>query len=533
MAVPEKSDGGVISLANLPATSRQRQFVLVVAVLMIVAFSVLLPFEYMQLAELNAVVPVASAVMSMNDLITSFLLYAQCWTVPSRSFLVLAGSYLFTALIIIPHALTFPGAFTATDLLGAGPQTSPWLYFSAHLVFPAALVGYARLKDVDDTSPLRRSSARSTITASVAVAVSLASGLTLLATLGNQYLPALLIDRTHAIRLHLLMINGAIIVLTAIALVSLWVRRRTVLDYWLMLVCVALILEEACFSLSGVRFSLGFYTGRVLWLITSMIVLVLLVVETTRLYARLAHSYALLERERNNKLLNARAITASVAHEVRQPLTAIVASGGAALQYLARVPPDHEKIRQSLNRVISESHRTSRVFDSIRALFEKTNHEPEAVDVNEMVREVLRLLDTELKDNGIITLLEVAELPRIGGYRNQLQQVVFNIAHNAIEAMQNLGDRKRLLRIRTECRGGDAVAIAVEDSGPGIDPARRDSIFSAFVTTKPHGMGLGLAICRQIVEQHGGRLVVSSDGSSGAQFQVVLPLGTAKQARDA
>jgi signal transduction histidine kinase len=292
-----------------------------------------------------------------------------------------------------------------------------------------------------------------------------------------------------------------------------------------MLICVALIEEQAFFSLGSARFSLGFYAGRVFSLITSIIVLILLLQETTRLYARLARSNALLERERNNKLLSAQAITASIAHEVRQPLTAIAASGGAALQYLRKPSPDHEKIRQSVDRMISESHRTSEVFESIRSLFGRAYQKREPVDVNEIVRDVLESVGRELIGNDITASAELAELPLVDCNRNQLRQVVYNLVQNALDAMQTLAGRKRILRVRTERRGGTAVAVVIEDSGPGINPSQVDSIFSAFVTTKSHGMGLGLAICRQIVEHHGGQLLASSDGMSGAQFEVVLPVG--------
>jgi signal transduction histidine kinase len=522
--VPEKSNETVISLANLPASSGERRLVLVVAVLLFITFAALLPFANTPLPEFNAFVPSSVAMIVINDLITSVLLYSQCSVAPSRSLLVLAGGYLFTALIMVPHGLTFPGAFTPTGLLGAGQQTTPWLYFSSHFVFAAVLLSYARLKDVDRANALRPSSTRSAIGVSVATVVAFVCGLTLVTTAGNQYLPAILADRTHAIPTHLVMINISIIVVAAIALVELWTRRRTVLDYWLMLISVALILEQVLIAVITTRFCLGFYAARVLWLIASIVVLILLLRETTRLYARLARSYVLLERERSNKLLSARAITASIAHEVRQPLAVIAASGGAALRYLEKAPPDHEQIRQALNRTTSASHRASAVFDSFRALFGSADQDREAVDVNEIVRDVLESVGRELIDNGIATSLESAELPLVECHRNQLQQVLFNLVQNALDAMQSVAGRKRVLRVRTERRGGTAVAVVIEDSGPGINPSQLDSIFNAFVTTKPHGMGLGLAICRQIVEHHGGQLVASSDGMSGAQFQVVLPV---------
>jgi signal transduction histidine kinase len=123
-----------------------------------------------------------------------------------------------------------------------------------------------------------------------------------------------------------------------------------------------------------------------------------------------------------------------------------------------------------------------------------------------------------------------SELPLVDGNRNQLRQVIFNLLHNALEAMEATTDPSRVLRVKTELRGHDAIVIAVEDSGPGIDPKQLDGIFGAFFTTKPHGMGLGLAICRMIIERHGGQLTASSDGKRGASFQFVLPIETGEKA---
>ncbi len=231
-----------------------------------------------------------------------------------------------------------------------------------------------------------------------------------------------------------------------------------------------------------------------------------------------------LERERENKLLNMQAITAAIAHEVRQPLAALVTNANAALRFLGKVPADYDEARAALNRMISDGHRTSEVFDGIRALFQKTDQGRQPVDVTEIVREVLESLRDELKDHGIESRLELTSgLPPIIGHRTQLREVIFNLVDNAVDAMRATTDRSRVLRIRTEQRGSDAIIIAVEDSGPGLGPEQLEGIFDAFVTTKPDGMGLGLAICRMIIENHGGQLFASSDGKSGALFQCVLP----------
>jgi PAS domain S-box-containing protein len=232
-----------------------------------------------------------------------------------------------------------------------------------------------------------------------------------------------------------------------------------------------------------------------------------------------------LERERENKLMNVDAITASIAHEVKQPLTAIATYASAALRFLERTPPAYDEVHAALNRVISDSHRASEVFDSIRALFRKTDQARQPIDVSQIILEAVQSLNGELKDHGVTTHTELtSELPLIEGQRNQLQQVIINLIQNAIEAMETTSDQSRELRVRTKLRDGDAIVVAVEDTGPGIDPRRLDGIFDAFVTTKADGMGLGLAICRRIIENHGGKISVLSDGNTGTQFQFVLPI---------
>jgi PAS domain S-box-containing protein len=231
-----------------------------------------------------------------------------------------------------------------------------------------------------------------------------------------------------------------------------------------------------------------------------------------------------LERERENKLTNVEAIMAAIAHEVRQPLMAIAISGSAARRFLARAPAEIDEVASNLDRIIKDSRRASEVFDSILALFRREDQERQPIDVNKIALEVLQSSLAELAEHRVTTRTELAsELPLISGHRRQLQQVVSNLVHNAIEAMDNTTGRERVLRVKTGLHNRDAIIVAVEDSGPGLDPKQLGSIFDAFFTTKPHGIGLGLAICRRIVERHGGQLTAVSDGNNGARFQFVLP----------
>src|SRR3977135_1836710 len=239
-----------------------------------------------------------------------------------------------------------------------------------------------------------------------------------------------------------------------------------------------------------------------------------------------------LERERDNKLMNIEVVTASIAHEVRQPLAAIATNGSAALRFLESVPLDIDEVRAALTEIVGECGRVSDVFDTIRALFRRVDQKREPTVVNEIALDVLQSMREELTDHCVTTETELApELPRVDGHWSQLRQVIFNLIHNAIESMDNTMDRSRVLRVITKSHGSDAIVVAVEDSGPGINPRRLSSIFDPFITTKPDGMGLGLAICRMIVERHGGKLSALSDGKNGARFQLVLPVRLADSRR--
>jgi signal transduction histidine kinase len=244
--------------------------------------------------------------------------------------------------------------------------------------------------------------------------------------------------------------------------------------------------------------------------------------------ARLTRSNMMLQRERDNKLMNIDAITSAIVHEVRQPLTAIAANGNAGMRWLTKTPPDFDEVREAMTQMVRDSHRASQVLESIRALFKSTDLEVQSVDLNGIALGALDILRGELKDHGVITRTELApELPLVRGHSGQLQEVMLNLVRNAIDAMVSITDRARVLRVRTECDGRGAIVVSVEDSGPGIDPEKSDSIFDAFVTTKPQGMGLGLAICRMIISRHEGQLSASADCKSGASFQFTLPIKSA------
>jgi PAS domain S-box-containing protein len=217
------------------------------------------------------------------------------------------------------------------------------------------------------------------------------------------------------------------------------------------------------------------------------------------------------------------AMTASIAHEVNQPLGAIVANANAGLRWLARAEPDLDEVHSLLRRIVSDGHRASDVIVSIRAMFEKNHSEMSPVIVNDLVGEVLALVHEELESRQISLQNEMLDgLPRVMAERVQLQQVLLNLVTNAVEAMSSITDRERILAVQSSVCEPDHVLITIEDSGTGIDPNQMDRIFDAFFTTKAHGMGMGLSICRSIIESHGGRLWATARSPHGSMFCVTL-----------
>jgi signal transduction histidine kinase len=271
-------------------------------------------------------------------------------------------------------------------------------------------------------------------------------------------------------------------------------------------------------------------TERVMGAQASILVVALSTYILSALFAELRESATNLRRERDNKLLNARAIVAAIAHEIRQPLTRITASGNAAQRFLKRVPPEHDKAWIALEGIVNAGHRTSEVIEGFRALLGTGHEGRQLVDVNALIRETLESLSSQLQDRQVEPRLELmSEPPHVDGNRGQLQEGVSNLVVNAIEAMETTSDRSRVLRVRTELRDHKAVGVVIEDSGPGIDSNKLSDIFSGLVSTKPHGMGLGLAISRMIIDYHGGKLTALSDGKDGASFEFVLPIAPMDQ----
>jgi PAS domain S-box-containing protein len=219
-------------------------------------------------------------------------------------------------------------------------------------------------------------------------------------------------------------------------------------------------------------------------------------------------------------------LTASIAHEVNQPLSGIVTNASTCLRMLAADPPNVDGARETARRTIRDGHRASEVITRLRALYGKKEPTTESVDLNEATREVIALSLSELQRNRVVLRPELADdLPPVTGDRVQLQQVILNLIRNGSDAMSSVDDRPRQLLIRTERDEGDRVSLTVQDAGTGFDPQAVDRLFEGFYTTKNDGMGIGLSVSRSIIESHHGRLWATLNNGPGATFSFCIPRG--------
>ncbi len=226
-----------------------------------------------------------------------------------------------------------------------------------------------------------------------------------------------------------------------------------------------------------------------------------------------------------NRVATMGQLTASIAHELKQPLSAVVTGGYAGLGWLKRQPPKIEEVAESFEQMIRDVTRASDVVDRIHSLVKKHVPRKEKLDINGAILELVGVIQSEMIKNSVTARMELAEsLPHIQGDRVQLQQVILNLMINSIQAMSDLAGRERELHVTTELIASEGVRVGVRDSGPGFSAENLQRLFAPFYTTKPNGMGMGLSICQSIIEDHGGRLWASRIDPQGALFQFTIPV---------
>jgi len=515
-------------LANIPPTSGQRRLARAFLLALLVILLGTAPFAEIRLPEIPAFVPTLAAALFVSDCVTAALLFAQFSLLRQWALLVIASGYLFSALIVIAHALAFPGAFTPTGILGSGIQSAVWLYWFWHAGLPLTIIGYALLKDTG-----RKADARVTPAAirwSVAGVLALVIGLFWFVTQHQELLPVTFVD-VHPLSLFRRTIGGLVVLtLGGVALWLLRRRQRSLLDQWLVVALCALLLEVLLASvLSAGRYSVAWYAGRFYQLVTAAVVMVVLLAEMMQLYADLASSNTMLQRaveaqrrERDARLITGDAVAATIAHELKQPLTAMITRSYAGLRWLDRGAPDLDKAMTGFRQIADDGHRAAAVLDRIRASFRPDARVRAPLDVNGLIQEAIALLQDELSSRRIAVRLELQErLLGVMGDRIQLQQVLLNLITNAMEAMATVDD-PRVLAVRSEVQGEGGVLVAIADTGNGVQAGDVQRVFNPLYTTKAGGMGMGLSICRSIIEAHEGTLCVVPNAPRGAVFQFVL-----------
>ncbi len=272
----------------------------------------------------------------------------------------------------------------------------------------------------------------------------------------------------------------------------------------------------------AIAYGFGWYASRIFGVFSSSLVLWVLLYEITTLYARLLRAVRAQRREREARLMTGDTVAAAIAHEVRQPLTGMIASADGGLRFLDRSIPDLDEAKGAFKQIIDDGQRAAAVIGSIRTLFKTEGGNRVLVDVNKLIEDTLALVREDLQKHRISVERRLDKhLPPATGDRIQLQQVLLNLITNAIDSMAGVGG-SRILSVKSEIHDGGDVSVSVADTGVGIGSQDVDRIFNPLFTTKPNGMGMGLSICRAIIEAHDGRLWVSPNTPRGAVFHASI-----------
>jgi signal transduction histidine kinase len=512
----------LFSSSLTPGPAQQRLAVLF-ALGIIAAFFIIVGLSDNQPRPFPGFVLVFVVSMLVCDFITAILLFAQFSILRLPAILVIANGYVFTALVLIGWTLTFPGVFVPGQPFLGGLQSASGFYVAWRSGFSAFVIGYAFLKDANPNRPIWRITARTAITLSVALTAAIVVAIAILCIGGEPLLPHIMADSLHYSSLYPYAVGIPNCSLSIFALGLLWVRRRSTLDLWLMVVMFFYAMDmPLSYYPSPIRFTDGWYAVRVIAFLSSTLVLVLLLYEITTMYARLLHAVVAQRREREARLVTGDAVAAMIAHEVKQPLSAMITRAETSFRWLDRPTPDLEKAKTELKHIAADGHRAGAVIERVRANFQKDARVRTLFDVNDLIGETIALVRGDLQRHRILVQAEPnATQPQVMGDRIQLQQVLLNLITNAIESMA-AKNGPRTLGVTSQVRDDGSVVVSVADSGTGIGAQDIDRIFNPLFTTKSGGMGMGLSICRSIIEAHDGELLVVPNSPAGAEFRFVL-----------
>ncbi|HEY8972938.1 MAG TPA: response regulator [Burkholderiaceae bacterium] len=559
-AAPVDSTGsGVTFLLNQPADRRQRWRAGLVLLVSVLVFGALVPFVRVPLGFLPAFIPIYESALLINDMVTAVLLFGQYRILRSRALMVLACAYLFTALMTVVHALSYPGVFAEGGLLGAGRQTTASLYMFWHAGFPLFVLAYTVLKQrerQDATAAAANEQAwfaparphdRVALALPVAT-VALAALLTLYATVGQAWLPTFLYPGHFG--LALTFSAAAIWALSLAGVAALWRHRpHSVLDLWLSVSLVAWSFDVALSSLlNAQRFDFGFYAGRVYGLIAGSAVLIELLLENGALYARLVRVHhndrrqaaALrIARDEARSADQAKGLfLANMSHEIRTPMNAVIGLTAMVLQtrldetqrdYLSKVQTSSKALLTLLNDILD--------YSKIEA--GAVSLEAEEFSPEETIENVGNLFSAKVEEARLDLLFEIDRdmPPRLVGDALRLAQVLNNLVGNAIK-FTSVGEVVIGACVVSRSDEQVELAFSVRDTGIGVTPEQAERLFNVFqqaersTARKYGGTGLGLAICRRLVELMGGRIEVTPAPGGGSIFGFTCKFAIARGASE-
>ena len=580
-----------VFLSLLPPTDRQRLLALAVVVASCVGFAAIAPFAKIQLAHIQAFIPLYQSALAINELITAVLLFGQASILRSRAILTLAAGYLFTALIVIPHTLSFPGLFAEAGLLGAGPQTTAWLYMYWHAGFPLTVLAYGLLKGRGDDR--FAGSSRMAIVSTMSGVVMAVVALTALATAGGDLLPSIMEGNRYTPAM--IGVVSSVWVFSLVALAAIWIRRpHSVLDLWLMVTMCAWMFDVALSAvLNAGRFDVGFYAGRTYGLMAASFVLLVLLLETRALYTRLARSLESERRaaesratelaasnqalqqsedrlrqlnetleakvlERTQKLETETAARVKAQDERReaQKLEAVGRlAGGVAHDFnnLLTVIQGHAEVLQdtltsepeakSVQAIEKASERGARLIRQLMTFSRRQAVKPDVIDLRRRAGDIDELLRQSLRGDIRMVVAMDGDLWPVFCDTGDLEMALMNLCVNARDAMPSGG----LVRIEGHnvsgqisdgygtLLDGEFVGITVSDTGIGIAPDVLAQVFEPFFTTKESGKGTGLGLSQVygFARQAGGLATIESVVGGGTSVSLYLPRSGAPIVDDA
>jgi signal transduction histidine kinase len=518
-----------VLLSSVRVSVGQRRTALAVSVFLLFMLLVTVPFARVHWVRLPAFVPVQKTLMLVADLITAALLFGQYSIERTRKLNILASGYLFTALIAIPHMLTFPGVFAEDGLLGAGTQSAAWLFIAWHGGLPLAAIAFALERNPKIAAITSIDRVGISVWMGALSAIGAVAAVTLIVTAGHEYLPSLIEGGRYTTTAHIVV--GGLLLLPLSALLLL-IRRPSLLELWLMVVMFAWFctITVGAFLSSG-RYDVGWYMGLIFDSLTSLFVLLILLHETIALYARQFRTVAAERRERERRLNEMEAVlihlsrvnelgqqVATLIHEITQPLAAISMLAQASLR-LAKGSTD--QLRETLEPLAEAAANAMAVVVHLRAFIKNNQPDRRIQQIPEIVEDAIRVASlADISELAIDTRYQPAATKAFCD-RVQIEQVVFNLVHNAVEAMA--GNAPCVLTIASELTPEGLIQISIADTGPGLPSTVRAKLFEPFITTKASGLGVGLSICRVIIEAHGGQLWAEDNHGGGTIFRFTLP----------